>query len=247
MAVPTSRTEFKDFVLRKIGAPVIQINVADEQIEDRIDEALSFWNDYHYNGSEHVYLKHQLTDTDVANGYIELPDEIIGAPRIFDVSSSISMGSGMFNVTYQFVLNNIHDMVGFGLQNYYMSMQHLQFMQEILAGKPLIRYNRHMNKVYIDKDLDMLGVGTWIIIEAYAIIDPDEYYRMWSDRWLQNYASALIREQWGRNLTKFVNMQLVGGVQFNGEQILQDALQERQRLEEEAISGLQPLVHNFCG
>lgn len=247
MAIPTSRETFKDYVLVKIGAPVIDINVSESQIEDRIDEAISFWNDYHYNGSQHVYLKHELTQTDIDNGYIELPENIIGAPRIFDVSSSISMGSGMFNVTYQFVLNNIHDLTGFGIQNYYMNMQHLAFMQEWLGGKPLIRYNRHINRVYIDKDLDLLGVGSWIVVEAYAIIDQDAFSRMWSDRWLQNYTAALIREQWGRNLTKFVNMQLVGGVQFNGDQILQEALQQREKLEEEAIGGLQPLVHNFCG
>ena len=77
MAKPASRQEFKEYILRKIGAPVIQINASDEQIDDRIDEAISFWNDYHYNGAEHVYLKHQLTQTDIDNGFIELPTEVI--------------------------------------------------------------------------------------------------------------------------------------------------------------------------
>ena len=61
MAIPNSREKFKDYILRKIGAPVIEINVAEEQVEDRIDEAISFWADYHYNGSQQVYLKHQIT------------------------------------------------------------------------------------------------------------------------------------------------------------------------------------------
>lgn len=247
MAIPVSRSQFKDFVMRKIGAPVIQINVAEEQVEDRIDEAISFWNDYHYNGSEHVYLKHQLTEAEIEQGYVEIPENFLGAPRIWDLGTNFSMGVGMWNVEYQFALNNMSDIAGFGMQNYYMSMQHMAFIQEILVGKPLIRYNRHINRLMLDETKSSLTAGQYIIVEGYAIIDGDEFTRMWSDRWLQNYASALIREQWGNNLTKFVNMQLVGGVQFNGETILADARAERQKMEEEAIGGLQPLVFNFCG
>jgi hypothetical protein len=247
MALPASREEFKDYVLRKIGAPVIQINVSDEQIEDRIDEAISFWRDYHYAGSQLVYLKHQLTQEDIDNGYIEVPPQLLGVVRVFDLSSSISTGSGMFNVTYQFVLNNINDIMGYNVQNYYMSMQHIQFMQEVLVGRPLVRFNRNINRLYIDITKDLLVPGEYVIVEAYDIIDGETYTDVWNDRWLQNYASALIREQWGLNLTKFTNMQLVGGVQFNGEQILSEAKADRKEMEENAIQSLQPLTYNFIG
>jgi len=247
MALPSSRQEFKEYVLRKIGAPVIQINASDEQIEDRIDEAISFWRDYHYAGSQLVYLKHALTQEDIDNGYVEVPPQLLGVVRIFDLSSSLSTGSGMFNVTYQFVLNNINDIMGYNVQNYYMSMQHIQFLQEVLVGRPLVRFNRNINRLYIDVTKDLLVPGEYIIIEAYDIIDGETYTDVWNDRWLQNYASALIREQWGLNLTKFTNMQLVGGVQFNGEQILSEAKADRKEMEESAISSLQPLTYNFIG
>lgn len=247
MALPASREEFKDYVLRKIGAPVIQINVSDEQIEDRIDEAISFWRDYHYAGSQLVYLKHQLTQEDIDNGYIEVPPQLLGVVRIFDLSSSLSTGSGMFNVTYQFVLNNISDIVGYNVQHYYMSMQHIQFLQEVLVGRPLVRFNRNINRLYIDVTKDLLVPGEYVIVEAYDIIDGETYTDVWNDRWLQNYASALIREQWGLNLTKFTNMQLVGGVQFNGEQILSEAKADRKEMEDNAIQSLQPLTYNFIG
>lgn len=247
MAQPASREQFKDYVLRKIGAPVLQINVSDEQIEDRIDEAISFWRDYHFSGSQLVYLKHEITQDDVNNGYIEIPDRILSVTRIFDLKTSVATGSGIFNVQYQFVLNNLEDIVGYDIQNYYQTMQHLQFIQEILVGKPLIRYNRHINRVYIDVDKDFLVPGNYIIVEAYDIIDPNAYSDVWTDRWLQNYSSALIREQWGYNLTKFTNMQLVGGVQFNGEQILSEAKADRKEMEEQAIGTLQPLTFNFIG
>jgi hypothetical protein len=247
MAQPSSREEFKEYILRKIGAPVIQINLADEQIEDRIDEAVSFWRDYHYNGSQLVYLKHVLTQQDKDNGYVDLPPNILGIQKIFDLSSSISSGAGMFNVQYQFVLNNLSDITGYSISNYWQTMSYIEFLQEWLVGKPLIRYNKHVNKLYIDSDKSSLHVGSYIIIEAYDIIDPDMYSDVWGDRWLQNYATVLVREQWGLVLTKFSNMSLVGGVQFNGDQILNDARTERQTMEEDAIKSLQPLTYNFIG
>lgn len=247
MAQPQSREEFIDYVLRKIGAPVIEINVAEEQVEDRVDEAVSFWRDYHYNGSQLVYLKHEITQADKDNGYITLPQKLLGISKVFDFDTSISTGTGMFNVQYQFVLNNLTDLTDYNLTHYYMTMQHIEFMQEILVGKPMIRYNKHVNRLHIDTDISSWKVGNYIIIEAYDVIDPDMYSDVWEDRWLQNYASALIREQWGLNLTKFTGMQLVGGVQFNGEQILAEAREDRRNLEEDAIQNLQPLTYNFIG
>lgn len=247
MAQPTTREEFKDWILRKLGAPVIQINVADEQVDDRVDEAIDYWRDYHYNGSQLVYLKHQITQDDIDNGYITLPTQLLGISGIFNLNTSISTGSGIFNVQYQFVLTNIQDITSYNLQHYYMTMQNLEFMQEILVGRPLIRYNRHVNRLHIDTSAGNLVAGEYVVVEAYDVIDPNTYTDVWSDRWLQNYAAVLIREQWGLNLTKFSNMQLVGGVSFNGEQILQEARDERQRMEEDAIGNLQPLTYNFIG
>ena len=247
MAQPDTRDEFKDYILRKLGAPVIQINVSEEQVEDRIDEAISFWRDYHYNGSQLIYLKHQLTADDVANKYVDLPKTILGISGMFDLDTSISTGQGIFNVNYQFVLNNLNDLTSYQLQNYYMTMQHIQFMQEVLVGKPHIRYNKHVNRLHIDVDDASLVEGKYIIIEAYDVINPSDYTDVWGDRWLQNYAAVLVKENWGTNLTKFNNMQLVGGVSFNGEQILLEAREERQRMEEEAIQNLQPLIYNFIG
>jgi hypothetical protein len=247
MAQPSTRQEFIDYILRKIGAPVIEINVSDEQVDDRVDEAVSFWRDYHYNGSQLVYLKHQITQQDIDNGYFPLPPQILGISRVFDIKSSISGGTGIFNVSYQFVLNNLEDITGYNVTNYYMSMQHLEMLQEILVGRPLVRYNKHVNKLYIDMDKELFVPGEYIVVEAYDIIDPDTYSDVWDDRWLQNYASVLVREQWGLNLTKFTGMQLVGGVSFNGEQILQEARTEREKMEEDAVRSLQPLTYNFIG
>ena len=247
MAQPTTRAEFKEWCLRKLGKPVIEINVDQDQVEDRIDEALSYYWDYHFDGTERTFLKHQITDQDKINGYITVPENIIGVINIFSLGSSITASTGMFNVQYQFVLNNIHDMVNYNMTNYYMSMANLQFMEQLLVGAQPIRYNRHINKLHIDTGWERLSTGHYIVAEAYSIVDPNTYADVWKDRWLQSYASAKIKYQWGTNLTKFTGMTLPGNVQFNGEQILNDAQAEIIKLEEEMIMSYSLPVIDMIG
>lgn len=236
MAQPTNRKEFKEWCLRKLGKPVIEINVDQDQVDDRIDEALSYYWDYHFDGTEKIYFKHQITQTDIDNRYIDVPENIIGVINIFNLSSTSTFSSDMFSAQYQFILNHIHELSDYNLTHFYMSMQHLQFMEEILVGKQPIRYNRHVNKLHVDTDWENLTPGEYIIAECYSVVDPEVYADVWKDRWLQNYATAKIKYQWGSNLTKFEGMQLPGGVTFNGSQILQDAQQEIEKLEEDMIN-----------
>jgi len=245
MAQPTTRDEFKDYCLRKLGAPVINIDMSDEQIEDRIDEAISFWRDYHYDGSELTYFKHQLTEEDVTNGYITVPSDAIGVVRIFNFGGKFAgLGGGIFNAQYQFMLNNITTLNSGGLSDYYAMRTNLSLIEEVLVGMPIIRFNRHSNKLHLDSSAGKLVVGQYIIIEGYATVETAD---VWSDRWLQNYAACLIKENWGGNLTKYTNMQMVGGMMFNGEKILDDAKEERRKLEEEVIIGFSPLIRSFYG
>ena len=247
MAQPTTRKEFKEWCLRKLGKPVIEINVDIDQVDDRVDEALSYYWDYHFDGAEKLYLRHELTQEDIANGYITIPENIIGVVKVFNLSTSPTFQNGMFSAQYQFVLNHIHEIAGYNLVNFYMSMAHLQFMEEILAGMQPIRYNRHINKLHIDANLKLFAPGHIVIAECYSIVDPDIYADVWKDRWLQNYAAAKIKYQWGSNLTKFVGMNLPGNVQFNGEQILNDAREEIQRLEDEMITSYSLPVSDMIG
>jgi hypothetical protein len=247
MAQPTTRPQFKEWCLRKLGKPVIEINVDADQAEDRIDEALSYYWDYHFDGTEKTYLKHEITQADITNQYLTVPENIIGVVNLFPVGSSITAGSGMFNVQYQFVLNNIHEMVSYNLTNYYMSMQNLQFMEELLVGQQPIRYNRHINRLFIDMDWARMSVGNFVVAECYKIVDPATYADVYKDRWLQNYAAAKIKFQWGSNLTKFNGMTLPGNIQFSGEQILNDARDEIRQLEDEMMSSYSLPVVDMIG
>ena len=120
-------------------------------------------------------------------------------------------------------------------------------IEEILVGKQRIRYSRHMNQVHVDMDWDRLAVGNTLVVKAYKVIDPDTFTDVWKDRWLLRYAACLIKIQWGSNLTKFEGMQLPGGVQFNGQKIYDDAIAERQQLEEEMATAYSYPPEDFVG
>lgn len=241
-----SREEFKEYCLRKLGKPVIEINVDDDQVEDRIDEALKYYWDYHFDGTEKVYYKHQFTEEDVVNKYVTLPDNIIGAVNIFDIGDYISVNN-IFNIRYQIALNDLYTLTYQSMVPYYMAFQHIQLLEQLLVGKQPIRYNRRTNKLYVDVNWDKIVPGYYLVVEAYQIVDPTEYSDVWNDWWLQRYATQLIKKQWGTNLTKFTGMSLPGGVQFNGEKIYNDAHEDIEKLEAEMINSYSLPVADMIG
>jgi hypothetical protein len=247
MAVPSTRTEFKEYCLRALGKPVIDINVADEQAEDRIDQALRFYYDYHFDGTSKTYYKHQITQDDIDNQYIDLPENIIGVVRVFPMGDPTTSSGDIFNIRYQIALNDLYTLVNVGLVNYYMTMEHLALVQEMLVGKTPMRFNRHRNRLHVDKDKGSLRLGDYLLLEAYEIVDPVVYTDVWADRWLQHYTSQLIKRQWGSNLTKFEGLQLPGGVTFNGAKLYDDAQAEIQKLEEEMINNYSLPVMDMIG
>jgi hypothetical protein len=238
MAVPASRQQFKDYCLRKLGFPVIEINVDDDQIEDRIDEALSYFWDYHFDGNEKIYYKHQITAQDRANKYITLPDNIIGAVSVFSIGDPSVRADDLFNIRYQIALNDLYTLTSVSLVPYYMAMQHLSVISEMLVGKQPIRYNRLRNQLWVDMDWNTLHDGEFLLVEAYQVVNPNEFTDAYGERWLQNYATALIKKQWGTNLKKFTGMQLPGGIQFNGQQIYDEADNEIKEMERDMVTNL---------
>lgn len=247
MATPTTRAEFKEYCLRKLGKPVIEINVDDDQVDDRIDEALRYYWDYHFDGSEMTYYKHQVTDEDKANKYITLPENIIGAVSVFAVGDPSIRADDLFNIRYQIALNDLYTLTNVSLIPYYMVMEHLGLLTEMLVGKQPIRYSRHKDRLYVDMDWNTFRTGQYLLVQAYEVVDPEVWTDAWNDRWLQNYATVLIKEQWGANLTKFTGMSLPGGVQFNGEKIYNDAVDARTKMEQEMISGYSLPVMDMVG
>jgi len=248
MATPTTREEFKAYILRGLGAPVIEINVDDDQVEDRIDEAIKYWQDYHYDGSEKVYLDHTINANTVANKTITLDDTIIGVVGIFDTGWGGLTGDPLTNIPYQIYVSDIQNgSMTDTMSNYVVLRTNLAMFQEILVGKVPIRYTRHRDTLYLDISASKLQVGNHIIIEAYQKNDPATYTDAWGDWWLQRYAKALVKRQWGANLSKFSGIPLPGGLTLDGKSIYQEAVDEIEKMESDMINSFSMPVHDMTG
>lgn len=233
MSNPSSRQQLKDWCLKQLGAPVIDINVDDDQVEDRIDEAFQYYQQFHFDGTERTYVKHQITAEDLTNQWIPISDQIIGVTRIFPLASS-NATVNMFDLRYQLRLHELYDFTSTSYVNYVLTMQHIRTLDMLFSGEQPIRFNRHTNKLYLDWNWVQYGtLGEYLIIEGTVITDPEQYTDVYNDRMLKKLATAYIKKQWGNNLKKFAGMQLPGGIQLNGQQIYNEAVNEIQQLEQE--------------
>lgn len=232
MSIPSTREQLKDWCLRQLGHPVIEINVDDDQVEDRIDEAFQYFQDFHFDGVERWYVKHQVTAQDIANQYIPITNNIIGINRIFPVGST-NASVNMFDLRYQLRLHELYDFTSTSYVSYALTMQHIRTLDMLFSGETPVRFNRHTSKLFIDWDWNYdIQPGEWIIIEGFIIADPANYSKVYNDRMLKKLATAYIKRQWGNNMKKYDNMQLPGGVTMKGQQIYDEAVTEIKELEE---------------
>ena len=262
MAKPQTRQQLIDYCLRNLGHPVIEINVDEDQLEDRLDDALQFFAEYHFDGVEKVYLKYQVQQQDIDNGYISMTSNNnfisgtgmsgqnesrmaftetgqSGSVNVDDLIASVlqvfhfSTGTiNMFDVRYQYALNDLYTFGTIELIHYSVAQQYLSLIRQMLSPEKSIRFSRRSNKLYIDMKWQRdVKVGDWIIIEAYRVMDPRVYPEIYNDMLLKRYLTAQIKRQWGANLSKFNGIQMLGGVTFNGTQLYNEALKEIQDIE----------------
>jgi len=303
MAKPVTRQQFKTYCLRRLGFPVIDINVDDDQVEDRIDDALQFFEDYHYDGTEKLYMKHKITQQDIDRRWIYCPDAVIFVTGVLPFDDS-NASINMFDLRYQLRLHDLYDFTSVSYVSYEITMQHIRTLNLLFSGTPQFRFNRKQNKVFLDIDWSRdLAVGEYVIIECYRSMRPDTVVitgtvttnttsntvigtnttfdqdlvendmivisgqalqvneikspteitlmnpvsvdvtggqieitgnsDVWNDRWLKKYATALIKYQWGSNLSKFAGIQMPGGVTLDGPRIMEEAKAELDKIEED--------------
>lgn len=222
MAIPNTKATFIDYVLRSLGFPVIEINVAPEQIDDRVDEAMQYFHMFHMDAMDRVFLSHQITADDISNGYITIAEPVVAIINIIWNAGALSTDFASGAWQYQ---ADVFGKLGFkscsdtSLSDYVISMTTLSNVDAILGNHPRIQYSMHSNKLYIDGDWSRFSIGDYIVYEAYIQIDPDEHVDVWNDMWLKEYAIALVGRQWGSNLQKFQQVELPGGITLNGDAI----------------------------
>ena len=257
MAIPSTKATLKSYCLRALGHGVIDINVSDDQVDDRLDEALQYFAEYHYDGVERMLLKHQITSADITRGtsdasttatdvvdssvtatwkegkgYIPIPASVLSVVQVFPFSDTST--SNMFDIRYQLRLNDLYDFSSTSIMHYQMTLQHLDFLEHILVGEIPIRFSQHQQRLYLDMDWNNdVTADEYIVIECYRKLDPTTYTDVYNDMYLKRYATSLIKKQWGANLSKFGGVALLGGVTMNGETIYSQAIEEIIRLEEQ--------------
>jgi hypothetical protein len=264
MAIPNTKATLKEYCLRSLGKPVIDINVDDEQVDDRIDEAVQYFCQYHSDGVERMYLKYEVTAADVTrmttdttetvtegsvttswkqgNKFLIVPDSVISVVNIFPLSDRANLN--MFDVKYQLRLNDLYDFSSTSIVHYKMTMQHLDFLDHVLVGEKPIRFNHLSNKLFIDMDFTSgITAGEYLIFEVYRKLNPDDSTDMYDDLYLKRYTTALIKRQWGQNLSKFNGTAMLGGVTLNGPELFSTAIAEQQKLEEEIRSNYEEPAH----
>jgi hypothetical protein len=172
---------------------------------------------------------------DFDNHYVSIDENVIGIKGVIPFYADTNKSTNMFSVNYQYVLHDLYAMGGMGdFKSYVFTQQKLNMINDLFSGLPRFRFNRHMDRLYLDIDWNGdLKIDDWLIIEAYAIIDPATYSDVWGDMFLKKYVTSLFKKQWGQNLIKFEGMQLPGGVTLNGRQLYDDANTEIERVEEE--------------
>lgn len=251
MAVITTRKQLIDYCLRRLGEPVIEVNVDEDQIEDKVDDALQVYREFHSDATFRTYHEHELTETDIANKYVQIPEEIIYVSRMFSSSNSFVGSSNMFSFNYQFAMSDFHELSGVGAGGlaYYDQMRsYLELVDMKINGLPIVNFSRRQNRLYIWSDIEdkQLTAGDYVCFECYRVVPETDdvgniggVTTILNDMFMKDYTTALIKHQWGVNMSKFEGMQLPGGVTINGRQYIEDAnqeletIRERMRLEQE--------------
>ena len=230
----TSKPLLKEYCLRRLGHPVIEINVDEEQCDDRVSDALQYFAEYHFDGVEKVFLKHTITQTDIDNEYIAMADPVISVIRVLPIPNFNAFQTGFFNEEFQLRIQDLNSFTGSSLINWQMSLQNWSMVDHLFTVTPTIHFNRKQNKLYLETNWsDKFSVGDILIVEAYRILDPSTYTEIYDDMFLKKYTAALIKRQWGENLKKFEGVQLPGGVTLNGKTIYDEAVEEINKIEEE--------------
>ena len=279
MAKPQSRGQLINFGLRKLGYPVLEINLDTDQIHDALDDTLQLYQERHYNGIERMYLKYKITQEDLDRGraqgtdgvgivtttgistntagtvssnfyessnFISVPEHVIGVNKIFKFDTS-SISGGMFSIKYQLFLNDLYYFNSVELLQYAMTKTYLEDIDFLLTTDKQIRFNQRQDRLYLDIDWGSQSKDTFIVIDCFRALDPEEYRQVYNDPFVKRYFVALMKKQWGMNLIKFRGTKLPGGIELNGREIYDDGVREIEELRSRMMQDYETPPLDFIG
>lgn len=253
MAQPTTREELRKYGLRQNGEPVVQVNIAKSQQEDLLDDTIQFFHENHGEGLIRFFHPVQVTQLDIDNGYVDLPSYILGVTRMFPLSSlnANNIFTQGFNLSFSDFFRSTFKITnpnGFDIANWSMANQYLAMVEDLISGERQYEFSAIQQKLYplVPMD-DLFKAGDFIMLDTYRTVDPIDYPKVWNNIFVKRYYSALVKRQWGENLKKFGGMQLPGGVELNGKEIYEEAVDELEKIEEDVYTKYSEPPHFFTG
>ncbi|HRC95471.1 MAG TPA: hypothetical protein PK317_01590, partial [Coprothermobacter proteolyticus] len=164
-----SLDDFKTNIKYKLGYPVINIELSDEQFDLAVEEAITFYQRNHMDGSEKVYIPIQVNSTIMTQKYVTLPEDIISVTRLFKMAGSSSILSTDFVLAADAMWAA---MQGGGMVDYYMLMSYRSLIEDLIVTETPIRFTLNKNRVYIDASDSRLIEGSYLLFEGTKVLDP---------------------------------------------------------------------------
>jgi len=267
MTTPSSKESLIDYCFKRLGAPVIEINVDYTQAEDRVDDAMQFFSERHFDGVERAYFAYQITETDKTNQFIDTDSlgpingptgdaptgkDILSVVKVFQFG--VFANTNMFDIRYQLALSDYFGInrglgasVSGGLSSYDSTKRYINLIEDMFQPEKAIRFSKVTNRLHLDAKWSEINVGEYLIIESYVRLNPDIFVEIYNDRLLKKYTTALIKRQWGSNLSKYDGVQMPGGVVLRGGQIMAEAQAEIDRIEQEVFTQYELPVNFMTG
>ena len=233
----TTRQEFTDYCLRRLGEPVTKVNLDPTQISDAIDDAILKFVQYHRNGYEPHYFQYTIPEPaqgEQISREIIVPSELKIDSVIETIRSGSPMGGRFDTPAWQagaaILSPENQGWSMMSLTDFTSLKNRLADINATLSDELVVRYTRYQRKITL---MFQPVVGERLAFYTYRWISPDDYPEAWQDQWLKDYATAKIQERWGKVLSKVNGIKLVGGIEMNGSEILNDAKAELERLDQE--------------
>lgn len=230
-----NRFDLVQYCLRKLGAPVIRINVTEQQIDDRINDAIDMFLNFHMDGSYRQVYVHPITDEDKQRGKVILPDTIMSVVNVYMLKDTSATGiSSSANIQMQSYFSDLisKTYIANDISSYAISQSYLGTLTENTGTVRVTTYKIYENELTIpDVNFSKVAVGTLVGLDCFQYKDPDDVGKMYNDYWLKQYSTALIKLQWANNINKFATINLPGGGVLNVESLLQEAKLEISELE----------------
>ena len=273
---PRNRGQLINYGLRQLGAPILQINVDDDQLHDLVDDTVQIYQERHYNGIERMYLKYKVTQEDLDRGRAKGTDGV-GIVTTSGISTnSATTVSSQFYETSNFLavpdtilgVNKIFKFDTSSISGGMFSIKYQLFLNDLYYFNSVELLQYAMTKTYLE-DIDFLLTTDKQIrfnmrqdklymdidwgaqsLDTFFVIDcfrAIDTEQIYNSPFVKRYFTALLKKQWGQNLIKFRGTKLPGGIELNGREIYDEGVRELDALRSRMAQDYETPPLDFIG